>query len=205
MTDVVQAHVPALVDPWAMQRTLMAASSQHLPSSPELNKGVVLYAALNLEEGQETLVGLHKALHRITGAVAADARSEDMKRLHDIANLLTETAALMKRASKDIRNTLGGVSNDFRFELEEAEVVEMTDGTTDLTVTNSGFALALGLDGGACYDEVAGSNLSKRDDNGIIQKHPDGKWIKDPKNYREPNLRAVIWPEKYGAGAAVCR
>ena len=77
----------------------------------------------------------------------------------------------------------------------------MTDGTTDLMVTNSGFALSLGLDGGACYNDVAGSNLSKRNDDGVIDKKPDGKWIKNQKNYREPDLRAVIWPEKYGAKA----
>ena len=107
----------------------------------------------------------------------------------------------MKSASLSIRARIANFPESYRAELLEDEVVEMTDGTTDLMVTNSGFALSLGLDGGACYNDVAGSNLSKRNDDGVIDKKPDGKWIKNQKNYREPDLRAVIWPEKYGAKA----
>lgn len=203
MTNATHQTSEALVDPWAMQRTLMAASSQTMPSAPVLHKGVMLYAALNLEEGQETIHGLFKALSRIVEAVPMAERDENLIALETVAQLLGDVAANMKSTSLSVRAKIATFPESFRAELTEDEIVEMTDGTTDLMVTNSGFALSLGLDGGACYNDVAGSNLSKRNDDGIIDKTPDGKWIKNPKNFREPNLRAVIWPEKYGAKAVV--
>lgn len=193
---------PALVDPWHMQRTLMEASSQTLPAEPVLHKGVILYAALNLEEGHETIHGLHRALERIVGAVPEAQRDDSLKALADIAKLLGDISPRMKATSKAVRTILEPLPEAFRADLLEDEVIEMTDGTTDLTVTNSGFALALGLDGGACYNEVAGSNLSKRNDDGVIDKTPDGKWIKNPKNYREPDLRKVVYPQKYASKPA---
>lgn len=69
----------------------------------------------------------------------------------------------------------------------------MADGTTDLMVTNAGFALALGLPGAALYEEVASSNLTKKNpQTGVIDKTPDGKWIKGAK-YREPNIDKVLF------------
>lgn len=178
------------VDPWAMQRTLMEASGQRLPSTPELNNGVVLYAALSLEEGAEILQGLVRVLRRLS-----QTPGEPLARRFDVlANHLQEAQTQMHEHSLAVRAELADIES-FRRELLSDEVVEMADGTTDLTVTNAGFALSLGLDGAACYHEVAGSNLSKRNpDTGRIDKTPDGKWVKG-REYREPDLRSVIWPK----------
>lgn len=178
------------IDPWAMQHKLMTISDQHLPNTPELNKAVLLYAALNLEEGRETLVGLSKALERIVSDPLTNAEPA----LARIAIMLTAAASTMHAHSLSIRGELAELPNSLRHELLRAEVVEIADGTTDLCVTNSGFALALGIPAAACYGNVAGSNLSKKNpDTGKIEKTADGKWIKDPRTYCEPNLEKVIY------------
>lgn len=180
------------VDPWAMQRTLMQASGQPLPAQPQLNNGVVLYAALNLEEGAEILRGLVKALQRLS-QMPHEPLGQSFAAL---SHQLSQAAGAMQEHSLAVRNLLKGIEGGFERELSAEEVIEMADGTTDLTVTNCGFALSLGLDGAACYREVADSNLSKRNpDTGRIDKTPDGKWIKG-RNYREPDLTSVIWPKE---------
>lgn len=179
------------VDPWAMQQVLMAASDQHMPAAPQLHGGVMLYAALNLEENSEILDGLTKALTRITSEGQANAAT--IEKLSRINALLQEAGALMKQNSLDIRAELKTFPTDYRAELSRPEVKEMADGTTDLTVTNSGFALSLGVSGPKCYLNVAGSNLSKRNpETGRIDKTPDGKWIKGVA-YFEPSLEQVIY------------
>lgn len=200
-TTAVQPILTAVgaVDPWSMQRALMAASDQKLPKAPELNKEVMLYARLNLEEGAETFDGLQKALHRIVSSKELAAGMED--KVHGaLASLAVEVQDIfraMKAASLRMEHLVARLPNDFRADLTRAEVIEMADGTTDLAVTNSGFACALGVDGAACYLDVAGSNLSKANpDDGKIHKKPDGKWIKDPRTYREPNLAKVIYGEE---------
>jgi len=171
------------VDPWHMQRTLMAASGQSLPAQPELNRDVLLYAALNMEELSETIFGLVRALDKL---------EQPMPAIKGIATQLAHAAEGMLQGSGSVRELLAQVPADFKAPVSEEDLMEMADGTTDVTVTNSGFALALGLDGGACYNEVAGSNLSKiNPDTGVIDKTPDGKWIKG-RNYRAPNLRKVV-------------
>ncbi|MDL5034420.1 hypothetical protein QRD43_21130 [Pelomonas sp. APW6] len=60
-------------NPWAVQRTLMQASGQTNPTAPVLHKGLLLYAALNLEEGRETLASLVKALNRTLAQPALDS------------------------------------------------------------------------------------------------------------------------------------
>lgn len=184
MTTSSTSSISTTTDPWQMQRALMAASDQHLPASPELNKGVVLYAALNLEELSETLKGLTSALNKVEDAPAG---------LGAIAALLGKVSTDMHLASVQARSVLEQVPNDFRAPVQREDLREMADGTTDVTVTNSGFALSLGLDGARCYEEVAQSNLSKANpDTGKIDKTPDGKWIKG-RNYRGPDLDRVIF------------
>lgn len=175
------APTPA-TDPWALQRTLMSASGQHLPASPELNKGVILYAALNLEELSETLKGLCSALEVVI----------DVPELGAIQDVLNAVRERMFHASRATRELLANVPNEFRAPLASTDLLEMADGTSDTAVTNCGFALSLGIDGAACYREVVGSNLSKANPaTGVIDKKPDGKWIKGP-NFREPDLAKVL-------------
>jgi predicted HAD superfamily Cof-like phosphohydrolase len=182
-------HPP--IDPWKLQRDLMKASGQRLPSAPTLTKEVVLYAALNLEEGAETLEGLTKALLRI--AHYDHPQGDQLRRM---ATSLTAIHDAMKHSSKVVRSELHELPDDFTATLTDEEVIEMADGTTDLTVTNSGFALALGIDGAACYADVNGSNLSKADPaTGKIAKTPDGKWIKHP-DWQPPDLAKVIFGDR---------
>lgn len=176
----------AKIDPWEMQQLLMAASSQHLPATPELNKGVLLYAALNLEEGAETIAGLVSALGKLATTHPSGAT------LASIAEHLHVACTMMTERSLAVRAEIGSLPDDFRSVIEDDDLIEMADGATDLMVTNSGFSLALGIDGAACYDEVAGSNLSKRNpDTNVIDKTVDGKWIKG-RAYRKPDLAKIV-------------
>lgn len=162
-----------------------------MATKPELNKGVILYAALNLEESSETIVGIAKAMARLLEANSAGLPAG----FSTIRAGLFEIAEAMHVRSVAIRKQLETVPNDFRADLTREEVKEIADGTTDLMVTNSGFANSLGINGAACYEEVQGSNLSKRNpDTGMIDKKPDGKWIKGH-DYREPDLFRVIFGE----------
>lgn len=171
------------VDPWQMQRTLMAASAQSLPSKPEINRDVMLYAALNLEELSEMVSGLANALGKL---------AQGPEEVTEVGKVLKEASANMHEYSLVVRGLLTKVPPTFTAPVDAEDLIEMADGTTDVTVVNSGFALALGLDGAACYDEVAGSNLSKiNPDTGVIDKTPDGKWIKG-RDYHAPNLRQVV-------------
>lgn len=166
--------------PWAVQETLMKASDQHLPKAPELNKGAILYARLNLEEGAELQHGLAKALERVSASTDQPAPLQE--KLAALGKVIDGIQASMKSASLEIKGLLNDFPNDYKADLLEDEVIEMADGTTDLCVTNSGFALALGIDGAACYADVAKSNLSKRNpDTGVIDKTPDGRaWRTGP-------------------------
>lgn len=192
MNDIVGKPFAATgpVDPWSFQQPLMLASDQPLPASPELNKGVILYAALNLEEGSEILKGLVRTLERIcTDNSISDALAVQLTSINEH---LKPIGLQMHAQSRAIRTQLADVP-DFRAELMRDEVVEMADGTTDLTVTNCGFALSMGINGAACYEDVAMSNLSKRNpDTGRIDKKPDGKWIKG-REFFEPNLTRTIF------------
>lgn len=172
-------------NPWVVQRMLMEASDQYLPSGPRLTNDSTLYAALVMEEGAEMLEGLRSALE-----TRCSANCQDRELFRDLAKTLWRITGQMEGASMEIRDRLKGAS--FSYTLADEEALPIFDGTVDLTVVNCGFALASGLDGAMGYMEVAGSNLSKANPTtGKIDKTPDGKWIKGP-NYRQPNLAAVL-------------
>jgi hypothetical protein len=196
-TAVPNAPANAPVDPWAMQRSLLKASSQTLPEAPELNRDVMLYGALIIEEVSETMA--------VTGLAAAAALAEPVG-LDDAQALILKTvstefeaiAAEMHEASLRIRALLEKLPPGFKAPLAREHAIEMGDGTTDIAVVNCGYVLAMGVDGSSCYGEVGGSNLSKvNPDTGVIDKTPDGKWIKG-RNYRKPDLASVIYPPAKG-------
>lgn len=172
-----------LVDPWAIQETLMEASGQHIARVPSINNTSVLYAALKLEEGAETLAGLERALNRL--ATDQDC-PQDL-----LSDQIAAARHVMDQQSRAIRKTLA-TAPQFDEPLTPDEAVEIFDGTTDETVVNCGFASASGFDGTAGYMEVGSSNLSKRNpETGVIDKTPDGKWIKGA-DYCPPDLRKVL-------------
>lgn len=174
------------LDPWEVMRTLMKASGQEIGDRPVLTDTSMLYAALIMEESAETFVGMITVLD----SMASYSRDDDRRLAIALRARLGIAATVMDRESRAIRSILEGKS--FRMELTEDEAVPIFDGTTDIAVVNCGFALACGLPGVWGYDEVQGSNLSKRNpETGVIDKTPDGKWIKGSE-YSEPNLRRVL-------------
>lgn len=181
--DLLESSIPEVtVDPWALQRELMELSSQRMPPSPTLHNGVVLYAALCLEELSETVLALSDT---ILNHETFDGRG------NVVAKHLLIAGQTMAQSSLVIRDHLK--HHDLgTHTLTREEARELFDGTTDVAVVNSGFALSAGLPGAAGYAEVVNSNISKKDPTtGVIEKTADGKWIKGPA-YFAPNLDSVL-------------
>lgn len=171
------------VDPWEMQRDLMSRSGQRVPAFPALHNGVILYALLNMEELGEMLQNLSTAVaHHCDITIPRNASfSIELRRIGE----------LLRKWSKSQRDMLA-VHDIGHHVLSPKMAKALFDDTTDLMVTNSGFALSCGFPGADGYAEVANSNLSKVDpETGKIEKTQDGKWIKGP-NYFEPDLLAVL-------------
>lgn len=189
--------VPRKVDPWAMQRSLMRASGQDLPNTVVLTKNALMYHGLIVEELAETLDIVGVALrneaererlaiigglppHHTTPGLATLASTFSGLTLH-----LSNTADLIKRELKRMPSTV-------RFNLNRHEAITLADGHTDLVVVTAGAALASGIPGADCYEEVADSNLSKANPaTGLIDKDATGKWIKGSA-YHDPDLAAVL-------------
>jgi hypothetical protein len=173
-----------MVDPWLLQRALMAASKQPLPVEPVLNNTGVLYSALIMEELAETCSGLASVLGRFT---PKDGHNFEVKTVEAILMSIGHDLA---SASNQIRSLLPSITIYSR--LDQKEAVELLDGITDIAVVTAGFALATGLPGGEAYLEVACSNLSKANPaTGLIDKDAGGKWIKGPE-YQRPDLARVL-------------
>lgn len=170
------------VDPWRLQRTLMEASDQPIAKAPAITKTTLLYWALIHEELAETTDAIIAGLDARGGIT--DDREFDMLRLLHLSSRQQEVAAVQMR-----KWLSEGPFEDVLLQREDA--IPLLDGTTDIAVVNAGLCLASGLPGSEAYLEVLTSNLSKRNADGKIDKHPDGKWIKGP-NYVEPNLDYVI-------------
>ena len=188
VTDTLDAFEEVLdaardrVDPWEMQRELMKASDQTLPYAPRMHNGVLLYAALQLEELAEEL--------NVMSAAAASHPGSPPAGLNAISVAFYQVSRRMRDVSLEVRNTIPTFDCDYPLSREHA--VGLLDGTTDLAVVNAGFALSAGLPGAEGYLEVASSNYSKTNrTTGKIDKTPDGKWIKG-QNYFPPNLITVL-------------
>lgn len=176
------------VDPWAMQSELMRISGQPQPLRPEVNNNTVFYASMILEEGSETMEALADALARHW---QGDPRASCPLVVANCAHVLARVGTQMLLARADLKALLSD-AEPFAFPLSRDLAAPIFDGTTDLAVVNSGFALSAGLPGAAGYAEVADSNLSKRNPaTGVIDKTPDGKWIKGAM-YRAPALDSVL-------------
>jgi hypothetical protein len=182
------------VDPWEQQRLLMVASSQRIPSVPTVTNGAIFYGALLLEETGETAGALSKA-------VALCVPENDPVRRVQLSRLkywLEDLGQMLEREAKNIRTILSELTVDLDTPLPPVIAAELFDGIIDVAVVNCGLALACGLPGAAGYAEVAISNLSKiNPDTGVIDKHPDGKWIKGV-DYKEPDLERVLREQQPG-------
>ncbi len=172
----------SFLDPWAMQQRLMVASDQPLPEQPTINNNSILYALLMMEELGETLGGMSAVMARL------DQMTPEVL---GMINTFDSLSHRLQALAIVHRESLTRVTIDSL--LTEDEAVNLFDGTTDVAVVNCGFALASGLPGAAGYDEVARSNLSKRNPNtGKIDKTADGKWIKGS-GFFKPNLAHVLF------------
>lgn len=178
------------VDPWRMQAELMQISGQRIPGAPTLTKHGLMYAALVMEELGETLRAI--SLPLMERMPDSSLPPKELEPLAITASCLVQSAGELKEYSERIRAELGDVANGWSTGLTRDEALEIFDGTTDIAVVNSGLALAFGLPGPQGYRAVGVSNLSKRNpDTGIIDKTPDGKWIKG-RDYQAPDLGRVL-------------
>lgn len=173
--------------PWEMQHKLMEISNQTIPDKYEVNNTSILYAALILEEVSELMEGLEK--------VFDDISSQSSTTHSGLYDIIRSARQLTHDHSLEIRDELKIIPT-FSIVLTSDEAIELADATTDITVVNCGFAIASGIEGNACYQDVAGSNLSKANpETGVIDKDPSGKWIKGV-DYKEPNLKKVLYPNE---------
>jgi len=189
------------VDIWSYQESLMVASDQKIPpDGPQIHKGVLLYAALMMEELAETQMALAQELRMDSQLSAtfnsnfAEAAEEQERQSakNYIAVALESTAKLLESRSKLIRAQLSYLPDDWWFLPSRRGAYELLDGITDVAVVVAGFSLSAGFPGREAYDEVGSSNLSKANPiTGRIEKDASGKWIKGSA-YRAPDMAKVL-------------
>lgn len=179
------------MNPWYEQARLMCASEQQVSDDPCVTNTSVLYLALQMEELGELLRAVHSA-------ISAHERSPaGVSPLGEIGLHLAYAAGVLEADAKQIRNILSSTPQ-FYITPTQQQAVTIADGTTDVAVVNCGFAVASGIDGDRCYNEVVSSNLSKANpQTGKIEKDASGKWIKG-KLYHAPDLHSVLFPPLLG-------
>ena len=184
------------LDPWQMQRELMHASDQPIPSYASVTRYSLMYEALIMEELAETMQATVHALDRRFREGVEDPRRAWLQRPRGIREALEVMRPMafehLPNAAIQLRAACERMPEQFAMLLSKAEAREIADGTTDIAVVNCGFALASGIPGAESYAEVGTSNLSKRNpETGQIDKDPTGKWIKGPM-YQAPDLARVL-------------
>jgi Phosphoribosyl-ATP pyrophosphohydrolase len=183
--------LPPRPDPWALQRMLMQKSGQSTPAGVQLNRDTLTYIALIAEETSELLEPVKAVLHR---SMFTSHRTGPLAQAYTALD--THSAQLRINAER-LRSIVSRLPASLVMHMSDEQAVEFADGCTDLSVVSCGLAVASGVPGAACYEEVLVSNLSKTDPvSGLIEKDSTGKWIKGP-NYKAPNLMGVL--EEKGA------
>lgn len=175
----------------------MKASDQEIPTSPRINKNVLLYLALMAEELGETADAVRKELelYLMVEADEFEAMTEGEK--DQIAALSAINGKIKLLVSlgdlaAGLRGHLTFVTPGWWLRPTRQGAEEMLDGVTDVAVVTAGFGLAAGLPAREGYHEVGASNLSKANPvTGKIDKDPSGKWIKGSQ-YKAPDLGTVL-------------
>lgn len=179
--------------PWDRQRDLMERSGQDLPEAVCLTPQTLLYFALKMEEMSETASGIYNAIHSSEALVLPVRDAAAFSNAADIVNgtvLALQMMAAQLRLL--IKENFG--QRQVRIPMSVERAVEIVDGGIDEAVVNAGFLLSMGVPAHECYEDVVLSNLSKcNPETGIIDREPDGKWIKGP-DFKLPNLAAIIGP-----------
>lgn len=171
---------------WDSQRELMYISGQDTPGAPIITKGSCLYGALILEEVGETMKALGTAIQDVTS-------ESDTPAFQDLGEFYWSAGRRLMHEAEQIRNILKHTDEVLPIRVIRRELAkELLDGFTDIHVVAAGGSLSCGLPGEAAYAETINSNLSKANpDTGLIDKTPDGKWIKGS-DYRAPNLDRLL-------------
>jgi len=179
------SHRRDLVDPWQLQQALMEKSGQATPRAPQVNKHVITYLALCLEEWSETAYEVRRALG---GLNLARAPMPVQQVWAELDGLVPE----VERMSSNLRHRAKVLDDRWVHSFTDGQAVAFADGVTDQAVVVAGLAIAGGIPGAECYEDVVVSNLSKANPlTGLIDKDATGKWVKGA-NYQPPNLRDVL-------------
>jgi len=169
---------------WGAQYRIMMASGQELPATPQLTKTTLLYGALMAEEIGETLSAL--------GVLLAKTAQDRNGPIHALAASYATTGHDLMRRSADWRSRLLTLPYQDNHMVEVAAMTDFLDGLCDSLVVVMGAAHATGLPLKTAYYDVTQSNLSKANPvTGVIDKTPDGKWIKGV-NYMPPDLYKLV-------------
>ena len=188
---------PDGVDIWSYQHHLMQISGQHQALTPQLNKTMLLYAAMQAEELAEQWAALSLAiagaLNKEYAGMAKDAPVPiHLRTLESIRTRLIASSGEMDDAYRYIKEQLTHMHDGVSYQIPTAFAVDILDGVTDVAVVTAGFSLAAGLPGSEAYLDVATSNISKANPaTGLIERDPSGKWIKG-RDYTPPNLAYVL-------------
>lgn len=187
-----RSHEEPGVDPWRLQRRLMRISGQSTPDHIQLNKAVLTYLALIMEELSETIEPVNDTLARTLSLPNTSETLHHAPALRTAHQMLRNVGVDLGSISKQLRATTARLPADFHVAMKHNEALSFADGCTDLSVVNCGLTIAGGVPGPECYEEVGHSNLSKANPvTGLIDKDATGKWIKGT-NYRAPNLAGVL-------------
>lgn len=178
------------VDIWDAQARLMKASNQDMPNAPLITDTTLLYAALQLEELGEQFLAMHAAMADREGGTNLEEGIKVF--LKGTGDALESWGVWLKKDVAALRKEPGsGV-----WGMTRQQARDLMDGVTDVAVVTAGFGLSAGLPVRDAYSAVDISNESKKNpDTGMIDKTPDGKWIKGV-NYVAPDkdLEALLDP-----------
>lgn len=203
MLDAIK-DCPEAVDPWTAHDLMMRVSNQEQPTKVAVTATSLLYYALQCEELAELGAAIMASIRvgsigqyhgAITDSASFLAASEIIRRgTESMHNNSAELRSLLKRQFTPVTRADMGMPTNPRVFIPLASAKDIADGAVDVAVTNAGFMLSTGIPPHECYAEVVSSNLSKANpDTGVIDKEPDGKWIKGIK-YKEPDLAAILAP-----------
>lgn len=134
---------PHLLNPASLLHSLTLASSKYLPATPEINKGVILYAAVNLEKNAQTMRLLSEVFDRLSRDGDLPLSSDVRDRLGVLMADFTTAQHVMELYSRKIRAEIASLPESFRADMTADECSDVVGAIADLTVSNSGLALAL--------------------------------------------------------------